>query len=344
MMIESIELVNYQSHSKSRVEFDHGLNVIVGSSDSGKSSIIRALLTAITNSPSGEDLITHGQEELSVVVGVDGKTVERRRGKKNEYFLDGEVFAAFGRDVPQPIKDLFNLTEVNVQKQHDTVYLLSESPGEVARKLNQIVRLEKIDEVTKKLGSKQRDTKLQIRNAESEIESFQKQIEDLSWIDEAAVLVEEHDQLESRVSRRMRTRDQVARVVRDHDAIDLSELDWIEPAFVEVTEALSKAADLERQLSLLDEAQRIVGQIGRIDRELGEEFDFDGTMKLIDEAAEVKRTITATDRTASVVRGFVRMILDCVGLVEDLDKELVELEDEFHREMPDTCPLCGRSG
>jgi len=53
-MIKTLSIQNYQSHKDSTLEFDPGVNVIVGSTDSGKTAIIRALRWLIWNRPNGD--------------------------------------------------------------------------------------------------------------------------------------------------------------------------------------------------------------------------------------------------------------------------------------------------
>jgi len=42
-MINSLTIQNFQSHKNTTLEFDNGINIIIGQSDSGKTAIIRAL-------------------------------------------------------------------------------------------------------------------------------------------------------------------------------------------------------------------------------------------------------------------------------------------------------------
>jgi len=53
-MIKYLQIQNFQSHKDSLLEFDPGVNVIVGSSDSGKTAVIRALRWLVWNRPSGD--------------------------------------------------------------------------------------------------------------------------------------------------------------------------------------------------------------------------------------------------------------------------------------------------
>ena len=59
-MIHSIKIQNIQSHKDTQLEFNPGINAIVGSSNNGKSAILRALYWVVYNRPLGTDnLLSH---------------------------------------------------------------------------------------------------------------------------------------------------------------------------------------------------------------------------------------------------------------------------------------------
>ena len=110
--IKKIELINFQSHSHTEIEFDRGLNVILGNSDAGKTAILRAIKWALYNEPRGDYFIRQGEKNVSVkIVFSNGVVVERSRTpSKNSYYLldaQGEEmrFEGFGLDVPKEITD-----------------------------------------------------------------------------------------------------------------------------------------------------------------------------------------------------------------------------------------------
>ena len=49
-MIERLELIDFESHKNTVVDFSQGLNIITGNSDAGKSSLLRALRLVLTMS------------------------------------------------------------------------------------------------------------------------------------------------------------------------------------------------------------------------------------------------------------------------------------------------------
>lgn len=131
-MLKSLKIRFFECHRNSQFKFAPGLNVLVGPTDEGKSSALRAIRWVTDNRPIG-DVKTHKQSkdarvELKVLCDADGKTdsIVRRKGTKtNAYALNGARFAAFGRGVPDAIVDVlaFDAT-LNYQKQSDPFFLI----------------------------------------------------------------------------------------------------------------------------------------------------------------------------------------------------------------------------
>jgi chromosome segregation ATPase len=48
-MLKSLRIINFESHKDTTINFTDGFNVIIGQSDGGKSSIIRAIAAVCYN-------------------------------------------------------------------------------------------------------------------------------------------------------------------------------------------------------------------------------------------------------------------------------------------------------
>ena len=141
-MIKSIRLKNIQAHKDSKLEFDKGINAIVGTSNNGKSTIIRALNWNRYNRPLGIDtLASHWivddkgnlKDEMSVTIENDFGTVTRKRTKtENQYIVNDKELNVVKSDVPLDVEQILNLSETNIQNQQDSPFLLSETSGKVA--------------------------------------------------------------------------------------------------------------------------------------------------------------------------------------------------------------------
>ena len=148
--ITSVTLKNFQAHKDTTVHFDKGLNIIVGESNNGKTSILRGILWAIDNQPLGNDFIMAGENECSVTINFsDGTYIERGRTVKdtgyykiryiddNGKYID-QTYRGFTNAVPIEVANVHQMPKVNITKdiethlnvlsQLDGPFLLTESP------------------------------------------------------------------------------------------------------------------------------------------------------------------------------------------------------------------------
>lgn len=207
-MIKSLQLNNFQSHKDALLEFHPGVNVIVGSSRSGKTATLRALNWVKNNKPAGKAFNSYWNRDKkkdyvdfsSATMVVDDKVVCRKRNSTfNGYTIDEEEFSAVNQDVPEDVLNLLNLSEVNIQKQFDTPYLLGESSAEVARLLNKTIKLDKIDEVLSKAESRRRTFNKDLKHKDEELKDLEIAIENLTWVDEIEIALQNAEAVEKRI-------------------------------------------------------------------------------------------------------------------------------------------------
>lgn len=183
-MIEKLTLSNFQAHSKLEIQFDARITSIVGPTDTGKSSIIRALWWLIKNTPNGSEFIRHGAKFTCVELEVDGQLINRTRGSgENSYNLNSDEFKAFGVSVPPEIEKLLRIEDINKQSQHDSPFWFGlSSAGEVSRRLNAIVDLGIIDSVLSVCGLRCSRAKETARIVEERLQAAKKQLEELDYV------------------------------------------------------------------------------------------------------------------------------------------------------------------
>lgn len=185
-MINSLEITNLQSHKYSLLEFHKGVNIIKGRSHSGKSSIIRALRWALQNRPSGFYFKSHfSNKKDSTDVAIDfnnGDYISRVRNNSfNGYYLSRNEngLEALRTDIPDEIKAITQMNNINLQSQGDKYFMLQETPGTVAKELNNIVGLNIIDEVNKRVSriydkadAKSKSLLIDIKDKKEEIKKY----------------------------------------------------------------------------------------------------------------------------------------------------------------------------
>jgi exonuclease SbcC len=192
-MIEKLVVRNFQKHSKFVLDLDN-VTVIVGTTDSGKSSILRSLRWLTLNKPTGSSFIRRSNSKdlikinaaTSVELTVDGKKITRRKGTSvNEYLVNSDRLAAFGSDVPEPVTKLLNLGPENFSGQHDAVFWFSDTAGQVSKNLNRIVDLDLIDHTLANLSAESRRVKMEVEVTKDRLGSAEKKLEELAWVGKA---------------------------------------------------------------------------------------------------------------------------------------------------------------
>ena len=185
-MIKSVNICNFQSHKHTYLEFESGLNVLTGTSDHGKSAVIRAIGWVLHNKPSGDAYRTWGAKEDTVVTLTfdDGNVIVRRRGKKlNQYEVNGEVFKALRSDVPDEVNEITQMQDVNFQPQNEAYFLLNETPGNVAKKINAVADLAVMDATLQTSNKAVKSLKDDLKHVEILITSKKNQLTNMAYLD-----------------------------------------------------------------------------------------------------------------------------------------------------------------
>lgn len=168
-MLKRLKVQNFMCIEDFDEELSPGVNVFWGFSGTGKSSVaIRAPMLLSLNRPAGISFLydpritgnekwKQGPAQVLVETG-DGRIVERIRSEsENLYVLDGNKLNGFGTGVPDSVRQALKISYQNFQAQHprriederysqmNPLYLLSLSPSEVAKTLNDLAGLEDID-------------------------------------------------------------------------------------------------------------------------------------------------------------------------------------------------------
>ena len=147
-MLTRMRIVNIQKHKDLELLLDK-INVIVGATDSGKTSILRALTWALTNDDAGENLINNqGAKSCCVEIDADGNTIKRSWSKgKNAYSLDDKEFTTFRTSVPSPIADLLRLDTINIQRRRDLPFMVYFKASDCANQFSEMMDLSEIDNI-----------------------------------------------------------------------------------------------------------------------------------------------------------------------------------------------------
>ncbi len=157
-----VQIKDYQIIKKAALEFIPGLNVIIGPSNNGKSSILKAIKAATFTVP-GTTPIRSGQSNYIVGIQYNGHVVILQKGlKESTYVVDGEKYSKFGQATPEIVANSLNIKELvlngnkeqlNFWDQMNYPFLLDKSGVETFRFIIDSGENDKLSEALKSMVS-----------------------------------------------------------------------------------------------------------------------------------------------------------------------------------------------
>lgn len=166
--LKSVDIENFQSHEKTHIDFSDGLNIVVGESNSGKTSVFRLIDWVIDNSPLGTDFIMTGKNYCKGVLTYDnGTIIERYRTLKDTGYykitayndITGQFetteYKGFTNNIPVEVMNAHQTpkisitknieTHLNIMNQLERPFLITESPNEKAVAIGRITGTNVVD-------------------------------------------------------------------------------------------------------------------------------------------------------------------------------------------------------
>ena len=171
-MIKRITIKNFESHEDSTIEFSEGLNLIIGQSNQGKSSIVRALAMVVANR-FDHDSIRTGAKYCSVAVETEKGMVTAERGEDTNHWIietpqGKKEYRNIGSSVPSEVLEVLGMGErvrgeikelPNIMFQLEKHYMLSEIDGKkttansIARMMDEAIGIGGMEELIKDIAT-----------------------------------------------------------------------------------------------------------------------------------------------------------------------------------------------
>lgn len=345
-MIKTVEIRNFQSHKKTELQFHPGVNVIVGSSDSGKSAIIRALRWVLTGVPRGDFFCSHwgGATEVKVELN-EGVVTRLKDGNKNVYRLNDVEYKAFGTEVPEEIVQLVNIdSEVNFQKQLDLPYLISDTPGAVALHFNRIANLEAIELGIKTAQSRIRKVENSLEIQEEKVKQLQEQLVGFEYLEQVEERVVELERMEQKLKVLIEESKVLQRLMVELEQVELEIQKFPDISIVE-SEVASLISDwdvLQKDKQYQNSLIHHISEIRRIDTYLEKYKIDDGVFEKVEQLFDMYNQLKDLKELYDDLSKSVFSLKSIGSEIQTQEKELSKIEQLFHKEMPEVCPLCGK--
>lgn len=153
-----VKIKDYQILKEIELDLTKGITAIVGSTNNGKSSIIRAIRGAINNQ-GGNSFVNYDADETQVTIDYLNNRVDWVKSKKqgkSYYNINGEVYNKIGQTQLPEVADIFNMPEVSVGnerfqinfwKQLDKPFLVDKTPYQLFEFISQSKDQEQVEQI-----------------------------------------------------------------------------------------------------------------------------------------------------------------------------------------------------
>jgi len=362
--LEQLILTNHESWVDRTFNFHPGVNILVGLSDAGKSSILRAIRLVADNEPNknktdGNPVFKNDaasdKEDASVqMIFADDISVSRIKGKvTNQYDLqieDNKIqeFKAFASIIPDEINDAVSLNEVNIQKQKELPFLISQNSADRGRFFNQVAGLDNIDKSQKYANSKVLEAGREATTCEKEVTRVSAELKKLDFIPTLEKKVEELEvlelsrfQLSGRVQSIQWQVDNWKKVQKQIDKLpNESELQPLENLIAFTNGLITAHEEKEIRLKTL-EGLRNKWNVLKSDIREADGVDTEGLSEKIKSTLELTQNYTEKQRHLRRIKSYSESYALVLLSIKKAEKQLVRTEKEFEVIKPEMCPLCG---
>ncbi len=277
-MLNSLTLKNFQAHVDSYLEFSPGVNVIIGESDEGKSSIIRAIQYLTQNRPTRNNFKHRYTKDPMHIIGVfdDNKIVRTKSKAINTYTINnGEPFKALKTEVPDEVSAIIKMTSTNIQSQDDAYYMLSMKPGQIAKKINKVVDLDIMHEVLKSIKNDVFTAKEQLTFYQNKRNKYTDKLNALEWVEDCRYETDRLTKQKEYLHTELTRYNHLDQLGEKHNSIDQKLLQYVDLS--EATRRLHQLEKSQEHITIQIKKFNVLDQLNEkctsIDQELSQYID-----------------------------------------------------------------------
>ena len=335
-MLDRVKIKGFQVHEDLDVRLDPQITTIIGETDTGKSSIIRAIRWLVLNQPRGDGYINTGTKQCSVRARVDGTIFKRvKGGKTNTYTLGKDkVFKAFGNDVPPEIQGLLCISDLNFQMQHDAPFWFSLSAAEVGRQLNKIVDLEQIDRMATKLNGRVRALRSEVTVVEKRLGQAEERIKESEFAIEMEEELASLETLQGRIQTGKRKEAALSKLITE--AVLLKQ---------KKKKADKLVSDARNVIEIGDQCVKLSGQHSVLEALLLSVVEIKSKVQAeipnIEKIEALKNARNDLVSKRESLVGFMSTVNSAVKELSLCKENAVYAQEELEEEFDGTCPVCG---
>lgn len=371
--IKTIELFNFMNHVNTKIDLADGINLVTGSSDNGKSAIMRALYSVFLDKHDS-GWIRDGEKEYTVkITFVNGDTFERTKGKKNILTMTpfgGETKTAqsYGKDMPEDYRKFLGyIPETSdgplpFSLQKKDVFLVDKKELSLGQEISVLLQVDDLEKGASNLKKEITKYNTQTKELQSDKQKLETELEQFDDLDRKLKLVEDLDEILSvhkEMSDLMHRKQSTLLTCRDiyNEVVNITtKLKQVKNVYkllsTELLEIENQQLIVDEKNSMIHDAITIIERIEEIEKDkiVANEFVngvLGQTVKLIVETDTIitnKRDmldeVNSIEEETRSIDGFINTLQ---SEIENYDREINTLIEK-QKTTTSVCPTCEGDG
>lgn len=211
--ITKVRIENFQSHEDTEFELSPGVNLIVGSSEAGKSAILRAINFALHNEPRGDDFVRMERDETRVHIWwSDGCYLCRIKGESRNAVLiidqDGhqQGYEKIGTSLPSEALKVLGYPPIDSESgpiayadQHQPLFLVTLSASELPRTISRLTGIDDFEDAAETLNKEANAANRKIKDSTKRLEKYDTDLKAFQGLDDKLKHLETMDGLAEKI-------------------------------------------------------------------------------------------------------------------------------------------------
>jgi exonuclease SbcC len=342
-----LRVKNFGQHIDKEVFFKPGVNCIIGESESGKTTLIRALHLLLENQPrGGEKLYKADNAKGDVFIELEdslGNVISR---SKNVYTLNGSEYKAVGTGVPEPIRKIIGFKEINWQNQLEAHFMLFKTGNAAAETLNKTTGMEEQELILKEIKNRISECKSNVKRHKKNNEDLLQTIERLknvpNYLESIKEIIKEKRSLE-------KTKD--ALVDLDHILIEHYKIvvakklyEMSEKHIIRMNEINKIYGEWLDSENYIQKLENLINKIEEKQRQIVNPKTINNCTVLLNDLIELDKQHEESIKVQAQLNNLIANIQYAQAQAFDTDNLITILEEEKQKKFKELgyCPLCER--
>lgn len=357
--IRTVKIRNFESFEEADIDFSDGLNILIGKSHCGKTTIVNAISWVLFNNLPDNGFIRDEKKPCSVEVCFDDFSIRREKSAKENIYVitksgKSEKFSSVGNTVPEVIQTMTGIKElqvdgdytinVNIASQKEPLFVIDSSGHSRSKLIGRLSKANIVDSMIQDFNRDSRNCTSSMKSSQLKLDEYKSSLEKLSHVEHDMKLIkkakEQYAETEKKIRDRdawISLRDRKNRVKKSYSALKA----LLQPTKTALERSLSIDVDLainlisaKKDLSeMKSNYKRMKQWLEKINSALEKASSID--VSLAEKLISTKKNSTDIQNNQDTLK----------KKLKDIEYNLARSESEFSEliKREDKCPICKRS-